>query len=111
MERRGPFCDEHSDVRASQESAALHFPATRRTTLSYVENVGTWANDCDALQLLLDFADNKSLRAIVGIWGNATHPNALRQLQACAQLRLATGVGLFHPKFYLFVNRLAELGG
>jgi hypothetical protein len=74
-----------------------------------------WAADCDALETLCEFASGgKSLRAIIGIWGNATHPNALRRIQKCAKLRIATGVeGLFHPKFYLFHEphgRIAWIG-
>jgi hypothetical protein len=71
-----------------------------------------WAADCDALEALCDFASGgKSLRAIIGIWGNATHPNALRRVQKCAQLRIATGVeGLFHPKFYLFHEPDSRIG-
>jgi hypothetical protein len=38
-----------------------------------------WAADCNALARLCEFArSGGSLRAIVGIWGNATHPNAVR---------------------------------
>ncbi len=63
-----------------------------------------WAAECDALERFCEFARNGgSLKAIIGIWGNATHPNALRNIQSCAQLRIATGLeGQFHPKFYLF---------
>jgi len=61
-----------------------------------------WAADCDALARLCEFAKNGgTLRAIVGIWGNATHPNALRSIQRCAQLRIVPD-SRFHPKFYLF---------
>jgi HKD family nuclease len=70
-----------------------------------------WAADCDALEALCDFAASNSLRAIIGIWGNATHPNALRRVQRCGQLRIATGVeGLFHPKFYLFHRSNGRIG-
>jgi hypothetical protein len=69
-----------------------------------------WAHDCDALSSLIDFANTgASLRAIVGIWGNATHPNALRLLKA--HLRIATSAeGLFHPKFYLFHQHTGRIG-
>ncbi len=72
-----------------------------------------WATDCNALARLCKFAKNGgAFRAIVGILGNATHPNALRNIQRCAQLRIASGA-LFHPKFYLFHqphNRLGWIG-
>ncbi len=63
-----------------------------------------WANDCSALEQLCQFAGpDKRLRTIVGIWGNASHPNALRTIQKCAHLRIVTSAeGLFHPKLYLF---------
>jgi HKD family nuclease len=74
-----------------------------------------WACDCDALSGLLQFANSGTpLRAIIGISGNATHPNALRALNGCGQLRIATNAeGLFHPKFYLFHQhngRIAWIG-
>ena len=47
-----------------------------------------WAGDCDALDRLCAFArKGGAVRAIVGIAGNATHPNALRSIQECAHLR------------------------
>ena len=43
------------------------------------------------------------LRAIVGISGNATDPDALERLKKIGQLRLADGSGrIFHPKVYIF---------
>ena len=43
------------------------------------------------------------LRAIVGISGNATHPDALERLKKIGQLRLAACDGrIFHPKVYIF---------
>lgn len=63
-----------------------------------------WANECNALDALKTFAANGSVvRAIVGIAGNATHPNALRTLQKYARLRIHDSLdGLFHPKLYIF---------
>jgi len=65
-----------------------------------------WAGDCDALDALVSFANVRILRAIIGIAGNATHPNALRALQKCARLRIHNSdEGLFHPKLYIFRER------
>lgn len=62
-----------------------------------------WANECDALDELKKYATRRPLRAIVGIAGNATHPNALRSLQGCGKLRIHdSDEGLFHPKLYIF---------
>lgn len=65
-----------------------------------------WASECNALDALKSFADGRLLRAIVGIAGNATHPNALRTLQKCARLRIHSSMDrLFHPKLYIFHER------
>jgi HKD family nuclease len=82
---------------------------------SQVDIAVAWACDCDALSGLIQFANSGTpLRAIIGISGNATHPNALRGLKGCGQLRIATNAeGLFHPKFYLFhqhIGRIAWIG-
>jgi PLD-like domain len=71
-----------------------------------------WAGECDALERLCGFSGNgRSLRAIIGISGNATPPSALRSIQKCAQLRIATGTErLFHPKLYLFHLRDKRIG-
>jgi PLD-like domain len=71
-----------------------------------------WATDCNALARLCEFAKNRgTLRAIVGIWGNATRPTALRSIQKCAQLRIALSIGAqFHPKFYLFHKARHRIG-
>ncbi|MEH2539160.1 phospholipase D family protein [Bradyrhizobium sp. AZCC 1699] len=65
-----------------------------------------WASDCNALDALKCFADGHLLRSIVGIAGNASHPNALRTLQKCSRLRIHNSTdGLFHPKLYIFHER------
>lgn len=71
-----------------------------------------WACECDALDLLCRFAQNGgSLRAVIGIFGNATEPRALRNIQQCGKLRIATRVErLFHPKFYLFHGSAWRIG-
>ena len=64
-----------------------------------------WATPGSALAAL-ENAVGKSeirLRAIVGISGNATDPDALERLKKIGQLRLADGNGrIFHPKVYIF---------
>ncbi|QDM28417.1 NgoFVII family restriction endonuclease [Tardiphaga sp. vice304] len=69
-----------------------------------VEIAVAWVNNCSALEQLCEFAERAGkLKVIVGIWGNATHPAALRKLQRAAELRIVTGTNsLFHPKLYLF---------
>ena len=43
------------------------------------------------------------VRAIVGTYGNATHPRALDRLRTIGALRLADSDGaMFHPKVYIF---------
>lgn len=73
-------------------------------TATQIDVAVAWASECDALRRLLEFVNNGgSLRAIIGITGNATTPSALRSIQKCAQLRIPTGAKrLFHPKLYLF---------
>jgi HKD family nuclease len=69
------------------------------------------ASDCDALTSLCTFAMNAPMRAIVGIRGNATHPNALRAILRYGQLRIPKNVErLFHPKFYLFHQQERQIG-
>jgi len=79
---------------------------------SNVDIAVAWACDCDALSSLLAFGTSGApLRSIVGIWGNATHPNALHKLSDCGHLRIATNAeGLFHPKFYLFHQHDRRIG-
>ena len=64
-----------------------------------------WATPRSALDALED-AVRKSkarLRAIVGISGNATDPDALERLNEMGHLRLADdNTSLFHPKVYIF---------
>lgn len=63
-----------------------------------------WAWSCDALDILLDFASSRGreLRAIVGLSGNGSHPNALRDLSKSAALRIMPNHPMFHCKCYLF---------
>lgn len=63
-----------------------------------------WTTPCRALELLADFGKRTGrLRAIVGLSGNATHPEALERLFETAELRFPrTRAGIFHPKLYIF---------
>jgi hypothetical protein len=63
------------------ESLSKHIQASDRIDVAVA-----WATDCSALAQLCTFAHpGKKMRAIIGIWGNATHPGALRSLQGSAQ--------------------------
>jgi len=63
-----------------------------------------WISPCEALSAIQVFADRKPgcLRSIVGITGNATHPQALRLLQKKGDLRIPNTTPLFHPKLIIF---------
>jgi HKD family nuclease len=81
-------------------------------TSQKVDIAVAWATPCDALEHFCQFAKLRgavTVRAVVGVCGNATHPNALRSIMECAQLRIATG-SLFHPKFYLFHQKEHRIG-
>ena len=70
-----------------------------------VDIATAWATEGPALDLLCKAADDErvKVRAIVGIYGNATHPKALERLRDIGTLRLAEGDGsMFHPKVYIF---------
>ena len=72
---------------------------------SRVEIATAWATEGSALDLLCKAADVRGVevRAIVGTYGNATHPEALERLRKIGTLRLAKDIGLmFHPKVYIF---------
>lgn len=66
-----------------------------------------WAKPSPALTDVLKFARTakEKPRVIVGISGNVTNPAALRQLSESCHLKVTRGErGIFHPKFYRFVN-------
>ena len=72
---------------------------------SRVEIATAWATEGPALDLLCKAADVRGVevRAIVGTYGNATHPEALERLCKIGTLRLAKDNGpMFHPKIYIF---------
>ncbi|GAB3450824.1 hypothetical protein GCM10027396_27220 [Insolitispirillum peregrinum] len=67
-----------------------------------------WATPSPALMDVLKFARTarEKPRIIVGISDNITNPVALRQLSESCHLKVTKGErGIFHPKFYRFVNR------
>lgn len=66
-----------------------------------------WASPSDALSRITAFARARahSLRSIVGISGNATHPAALRDLGNHGLLRVPRSNPLFHPKLFLFYGQ------
>lgn len=76
--------------------------------LKYADQVNiavAWATSGTALDLLETWEKDhpKRIRAIVGIYGNATEPEALERLAKIGELRLVEGSSaLFHPKVYIF---------
>lgn len=60
-----------------------------------------WVSLGKALDILISF-NNLKIRAAVGISGNATHPDALKQLNESGELRIAEGTPLTHCKLYIF---------
>ena len=68
-----------------------------------VDIATAWATEGPALDALEAEADNVRIRAIVGLYGNATTPNALDRLGEIARLRLPRAdTAMFHPKVYIF---------
>jgi len=70
-----------------------------------VDVATAWATEGPALDLLRKAVDDRDvkIRAIVGTYGNATHPKALERLRDVGTLRLAESDGaMFHPKVYIF---------
>lgn len=74
-----------------------------------------WATSGKALEALENAVRKQKrpkvrLRAIVGIFGNATEPEALERLNEVGELRLVGRKGrMFHPKVYIF-QRPKEIG-
>lgn len=79
-----------------------------------VDIASAWATDGKALDALERAAKRPhkpvDTRAIVGIHGNATTPEALDRINALGQLRLATADRMFHAKTYIFGNRQWTVG-
>ena len=74
-----------------------------------VDIATAWATSGEHLRMLADATKQAQrrveVRAIVGIAGNATHPDVLEELYGITSgdLRIISGEGrLFHPKLYLF---------
>ncbi|MDE0453925.1 MAG: phospholipase D family protein [Gammaproteobacteria bacterium] len=71
-----------------------------------VDIATAWASPGKHMKVLEDAANRGvKIRAIVGIWGKATHPDALEKLNSitAGDLRIILGGDrLFHPKLYLF---------
>ena len=76
------------------------------STASAVDIATAWATPGEHLRALHAAANRGvKVRAIVGISGNATHPDALEELSSitAGDLRIVPkGNHLFHPKLYLF---------
>ncbi len=78
---------------------------------THVDIATAWATGGKHLRVLADAANRESggvkVRALVGIWGNATSPDALEELSRIADgdLRIVENDRLFHPKLYLFERR------
>ena len=85
----------------------LHARFTALLSSAHSVDIATaWATPGEHLRAL-DAAANRGvkIRAIVGISGNATHPDALKELSkiTAGDLRIVPrGDRLFHPKLYLF---------
>lgn len=83
-----------------------------------VDLASAWATEGAALAALERAAGRARnacrVRALVGIKGNSTTPDALERLDKIGELRVVDGDVLFHPKVYLFKlprdRRLAWVG-
>ena len=89
----------------------LHRLAELLETHTHFDIATAWAWGGEHLELLEAESTRRGLevRAIVGIAGNATHPDALDRLNRITrgELRIApNGDRLFHPKLYLFGRRI-----
>ena len=70
-----------------------------------VDIATAWATCGPVLEMLCKAAKRKrvKVRAIVGTYGNATHPDALERLRDIGELRLVErNRAMFHPKVYIF---------
>ena len=63
-----------------------------------------WAGPSLTVETLLEQAEDKRIRIVVGLSGNNTEPVTLRRLLEATELRVARAPpgGIFHPKFYRF---------
>ena len=71
---------------------------------THIDMAVAWATSSGPLEPLCSAADDKvKVRAIVGLYGGFTSPDALRALHENARLKIVSDeTGIFHPKFYLF---------
>ena len=69
-----------------------------------IDIASAWATPTESLNALVQEGGRRgiSVRAIIGISGRATDPDALRFLQEAGEIRIADDPPLFHPKIYLF---------
>ena len=73
-----------------------------------IDLASAWATEGAALDALKDSTKRKHpcrVRALIGIRGNGTTPDALDMLEEIGELRIVTGSRLFHPKVYIFIPR------
>ena len=88
----------------------LHARLTDLLSRAHAVDIATaWATPGEHMRAL-NAASNRGvkIRAIVGISGNATHPDALKELSriTTGDLRIIPSGGrLFHPKLYLFTRK------
>jgi len=63
-----------------------------------------WASLGEASNMVLAYARQHpgSVRALIGISGNSTHPNVLKGFRSLTDLRLPYHHPLFHPKLIIF---------
>ena len=68
-----------------------------------VDIATAWATEGPALDALEAATGSVRIRVIVGLYGNATTPEALDRLGEIAKLRLPRDdTAMFHPKVYIF---------
>ena len=74
------------------------------STASHIDIATAWATCGDHLDLVSGAVEKTALkvRAIVGVSGNSTHPEALEKLDQIGDVRLVAADRLFHPKLYIF---------
>ena len=78
-------------------------------TADRVDLASAWATEGEALNALKNAKMRKHpvrVRALIGLRGNSTTPDALDMLKKIGELRIVNENRLFHPKVYLF--RLRE---
>ena len=71
---------------------------------THVDIAVAWVGPGLAIEHVLELAENKEIRIVVGLSGNSTDPPTLRRLLEQVELRVAPAPlgGIFHAKFYRF---------